>query len=115
MKLFTRTKSKKGFTLIELVVVIAVIAILTAIAIPAFSNVMSQANASVDSANVRMLKSAGSMYITDPAIANPAAGAVLSEAMLAPYLDGGVIPAKAGTATKWVVTVNAGATGVTVT
>jgi len=115
MKLLTRTKSKKGFTLIELVVVIAVIAILTAIAIPAFSNVMSQANASVDAANVRMLKSAGSMYITDPAIANPAGGTELTQVMLASYLDGGVIPNKAGTSTKWTVTVNTAATGVDVT
>ncbi len=114
MKLFTRTKSKKGFTLIELVVVIAVIAILTAIAIPAFSNVMSQANASVDAANVRMLESAGAMYITDPNIANPAAASTLDDADLAAYLNGGVIPFKAGTSTKWVVTINAGATGVTV-
>ncbi|MEI6132436.1 MAG: prepilin-type N-terminal cleavage/methylation domain-containing protein, partial [Bacillota bacterium] len=98
---------KKGFTLIELVVVIAVIAILTAIAIPAFSNVMSQANASVDAANVRMLKQAGAMYITDPTIADPAAGTTLTSTMLKPYLgDAGVIPNKAGTSTPWTVTID---------
>jgi len=39
-------KKKKGFTIIELVIVIAVIAILAAVLIPTFSNVISKANAS---------------------------------------------------------------------
>ena len=39
-------KNKKGFTLVELVIVIAVIAILAAVLIPTFSNVVAKANAS---------------------------------------------------------------------
>ena len=39
-------KSKKGFTIVELVIVIAVIAILAAVMIPTFSNVIEKANAS---------------------------------------------------------------------
>ncbi len=39
-------KSKKGFTIVELVIVIAVIAILAAVLIPTFSNVISKANES---------------------------------------------------------------------
>ena len=39
-------KNKKGFTLVELVIVIAVIAILAAVLIPTFSNVVQKANAS---------------------------------------------------------------------
>lgn len=39
-------KNKKGFTLVELVIVIAVIAILAAVLIPTFSNVIEKANAS---------------------------------------------------------------------
>ena len=38
--------NKKGFTIIELVIVIAVIAILAAVLIPTFSNVIKNANAS---------------------------------------------------------------------
>lgn len=38
--------NKKGFTMVELVVVIAVIAILAAVLIPTFSNVVNKANES---------------------------------------------------------------------
>jgi len=41
-------KNKKGFTIVELVIVIAVIAILAAILIPTFSNVVEKANLSSD-------------------------------------------------------------------
>ena len=36
--------NKKGFTIVELVIVIAVIAILAAVLIPTFSNVIQKAN-----------------------------------------------------------------------
>lgn len=39
-------KSKKGFTIVELVIVIAVIAILAAVLIPTFSNVIGKADQS---------------------------------------------------------------------
>ena len=38
--------NKKGFTLVELVIVIAVIAILAAVLIPVFSNLIGKANES---------------------------------------------------------------------
>lgn len=41
-----KNNKKKGFTIVELVIVIAVIAILAAVLIPTFSNVISQANQS---------------------------------------------------------------------
>ena len=40
--------NKKGFTLVELVIVIAVIAILAAVLIPTFSNIVKAANISAD-------------------------------------------------------------------
>ena len=40
--------NKKGFTLVELVIVIAVIAILAGVMIATFSNVVAKANASAD-------------------------------------------------------------------
>ena len=41
-------KAKKGFTIIELVIVIAVIGILAAVLIPTFSGVIEKANAAAD-------------------------------------------------------------------
>ena len=41
-----KKSNKKGFTIVELVIVIAVIAILAAVLIPTFSNVISKANQS---------------------------------------------------------------------
>ena len=46
-------KDKKGFTLMEMLIVVAIIAILVAIAIPTFSNALTRAKVSADKANVR--------------------------------------------------------------
>ena len=46
-------KSKKGFTIVELVIVIAVIAILAAVLIPTFANLIRQANKSSDTQLVK--------------------------------------------------------------
>jgi prepilin-type N-terminal cleavage/methylation domain-containing protein len=53
---------KKGFTLIELIVVIAIIAILSMIMIPGLFNYIETANISVDMANLRTLNTATSLY-----------------------------------------------------
>ena len=46
-------KAKKGFTIIELVIVIAVIGILAAVLIPTFSNVIDKANATAAMENAK--------------------------------------------------------------
>lgn len=50
LKKFT---NKKGFTLMEMLIVVAIIAILVAIAIPTFSGSLDKANAATDLANIR--------------------------------------------------------------
>jgi len=52
---------KKGFTLVELVIVIAVIAILSAVLIPTFSNLVQKANVSADTQLVKNLNTALSL------------------------------------------------------
>lgn len=45
--------NKKGFTLAELLVVVAIIAVLVAIAIPIFSSQLEKSREAVDAANIR--------------------------------------------------------------
>ena len=48
-----KKRNRKGFTLIEMLVVIAIIAILVAVIIPAVSNATAKAKAAVDAATLR--------------------------------------------------------------
>ena len=48
-------QSKRGFTIVELVIVIAVIAVLAAVLIPTFSSLIKKANLSADMQNVRAM------------------------------------------------------------
>ena len=59
-----KKKLKKGFTLVELVIVIAVIAILSAVLIPTFGNVIQNAN---DSAAKSEVSNAITQYTTNQA------------------------------------------------
>ena len=53
-----RKTNKRGFTIVELVIVIAVIAILAAVLIPTFSNLVKKANVTADTQLVRNLNTA---------------------------------------------------------
>ena len=56
-----KLKRKKGFTIVELVIVVAVIAILAAVLIPTFSNLIKKANLSSDQVAVRNMNNALAM------------------------------------------------------
>ena len=59
-----RKNSKKGFTLVELIVVIVIIAILVAALTPAILSVINRANRSADEADTRFVMMAGSVAAT---------------------------------------------------
>lgn len=65
MKLQTLKKKKKGFTLLELLVVLAILAILIAIAIPVYKNQKEKAAITAHNANVRVLETAVESYKQD--------------------------------------------------
>ena len=53
MKKIMKKLNKKGFTLAELLIVVAIIAVLVAISIPIFSSQLEKAREAVDAANIR--------------------------------------------------------------
>lgn len=66
-------EEKDGFTLAELLVVVAIIAVLVAIAIPVFTSQLAKAEAATDEANCRSYyASATVQYMTDKTV--PTAG-----------------------------------------
>lgn len=77
-------KSKKsGFTLIELIIVIAIIAILVAIALPKFGEVRENANRKADMASAKDIQSAVISLINDDKITLPAAGSTIEKELKA--------------------------------
>lgn len=60
--LFKVIKNKKGFTLVELIVVMAVLAIISAIAVPRFLGVQEKAREDADYATGAMIAKAAELY-----------------------------------------------------
>ena len=57
-----RKNGQKGFTLVELIVVMAILAILAAIAVPRYTSVQEKAKLSAHMANIRTIESAIMVY-----------------------------------------------------
>ena len=71
-------KKKKGFTLIELIIVIAIIAILGAIAIPSFTTIRENSKKKSDEASAETIKRTVITLITDGTIKKGTADATFT-------------------------------------
>ena len=58
-------RDSRGFTLVELMVVLVIIGILVAIAVPLFKNVQNSAKTKAINANLRTINGAISMYLAE--------------------------------------------------
>ena len=74
-----RLRNKKGFTLMELLIVVAIIAILVAISIPIFTSQLEKAREATDVANLRAAKAvAVATYLAGDTDLNIASGAAFT-------------------------------------
>ena len=96
-----KRNNKKGFTIVELVIVIAVIAILAAVLIPTFAGIIKKANLSADQQAVRQMNTALAMYEAENG--KPAnlieAKKALDAALV--NVEGGLVPVTQGYAFYW--------------
>ena len=76
-----RTRNQKGFTIMELMIVIVIIGILIAIAIPAYNNFRAAAQKRACQSNMRTILSANGLYMAETG--NDAA----SIDLLTPYMN----------------------------
>lgn len=69
MNMMKKKMNKKGFTLAELLIVVAIIAVLVAVSVPIFSSKLEKAREATDVANMRAAKAAAAaMYLEDDSI-----------------------------------------------
>ncbi|MBC7074845.1 MAG: prepilin-type N-terminal cleavage/methylation domain-containing protein [Syntrophomonadaceae bacterium] len=62
---FIKINKNRGFTLVELVIVMAILAVLAALAIPKYTSVLSEAKAKSDQTNVKLLQDAIDLYYAE--------------------------------------------------
>ena len=63
--IWVKSRNKKGFTLMEMLIVVAIIAILVAIAVPVMNSSLDKAKAATDAANLRTANAIAAVYLLE--------------------------------------------------
>ena len=82
-------KNSKGFTLVEIMIVVAIIGLLAAIAVPNFVQARTTARRNTCRNNLRLIDAAKEQFAMDTNAAN---GGACAAANITPYLKGAVMP-----------------------
>lgn len=100
-----KERKKKGFTLVELIIVIAIIAILVAIAIPKFGSITRNANIKSDVANAKNLHGIAAQLLAEDKGATYADDDAFTAEVIK-KVDGGKLPDVKAASGKFVVSLD---------
>lgn len=93
-----RIHNRQGFTLVEIMIVVAIIGLLAAIAVPNFVQARNSARSNTCINNLRLIDSAKEQYAIENNIAN---GAATTSDNCTPYLKNNTFPVCPATSTAY--------------